>query len=598
MTDDSFLQEIQDDFLREASEILQKTEMLFLQLEKPGNHSEVFNQLKRIAHNFKGSGKAVGFDSLSSFSHHIENLLIALHNNEIEISPEAIQLLLDCSDTLKNCINELQKNKKFELNNDHFIEQIDALLNNKNQSNHKPQLSNATVPETSQKPNNALNQSPFDQTELKHNQANPEERKKTELQKNEQKPSELKQTTGLTQSIDESIRIPLKKIDAILDTFGEQIIHLSTLDHLQEDVEKNKDELVRTIFNLKKLAFEIQQSTMSLRMVNLKSLFTKLERAIRDASKATKKNVLYQLEGSDQELDKIIVDQLSDPLTHMVRNAVDHGIEDIEERLNNGKPENGNIQIKAKREGSSFIIEIIDDGKGLDSLKIRKKAIEKGLILESDNRPEKEIFELIFENGFSTKENVSEISGRGVGMNVVKEMIEAMKGTYEIESKIGLGTTFRLKLPLTLSLFNALLIHSGQSRYLIPSPQVSEIIKSDDIEIRELGNYKLIAKVRDQIIEILDLDQIISFTKKQIDLKHKMLLIVDLNSKKLGFLVDKVVSIQKIVQKPLSPEMTACPGAIGLTVLGDGSPSLIIDLKAISTEHLHSLNPSHSQVLI
>lgn len=574
MSDDTFLLEIQDDFLRESVEVLQKAEMYFLALEKPGDHSEVFAQLKRIAHNFKGSGKAVGFDALSSFSHRLENLLIALSVGEIELSPAATQLLLDSADMLAENLRQLQMDKKTILNHDLILKRIEDLLAGKIEESVS----------VDQSPNQ---EQPVLMQDLKT--ATPEPIASDHLSK-----------INISQaSKDESIRVPLKKIDDILDSFGEQIIYLSALDHYKENLDSHKDELVRTIFNLKKLAFEIQQSTLSLRMVTLKSLFSKLERAVRDASKMTSKEINCVLVGSDQELDKIIVDQLSDPLTHMVRNAVDHGIEDADFRQNQGKSKSGTICITAKREGSSFIIEIMDDGKGLDPEKIKAKAIQKGLLKEGETKSESQIFDLIFENGFSTKENVSEISGRGVGMNVVKEMILALKGSYEIESKVGVGTTFRLKLPLSLSLFNAILIQCSDSRYLIPSPQVLEIIKAHEIEVQHISADKKIAKIRDQVIELVDFSRLIGVNTSTLTTDYeKMILISESNGRTIGYMVDRVLSIQKIVQKPLSPEMLTCPGAVGVTILGDGAPALIIDLKALAVTQENKISKSQRVVNI
>jgi two-component system chemotaxis sensor kinase CheA len=313
--------------------------------------------------------------------------------------------------------------------------------------------------------------------------------------------------------VDNFIRVPLSKIDDLLNTFGEQVIYLSALDHYKDNFVKHEEEIQRTLLTLRKLAFDLQHSTMTLRMVNLKSLFSKLDRCIRDASLGIGKKVEAEFVGSHLELDKTIVDQISDPLIHIIRNAVDHGIEDNNERVQLQKNESGKVTITARREGGSFVIEIKDDGKGLDKDKILKKAQERGLVSENEILTEKEILELIFENGFSTKEQVSEFSGRGVGMNVVKEVVNSLKGTCEIESHLGKGTCFKIKLPLSLSLFNGLLIELSSQKFVVPSAQVSEIKNCEDVEIREVLPNQFVFKMRDEIIELCNLPKVLASLK-------------------------------------------------------------------------------------
>jgi two-component system chemotaxis sensor kinase CheA len=400
--DDSFLKEIKDSFLTESEELLTRFEECLLSLEKDEDHSNAYADLKRIAHNFKGSGKAVGFDSLSTFCHAIENLLVCLSSRTIDLNPKIVQLLLNCNDELKSNLIALRNDNSTVLNHSAFVLEIENTIKNED--------SNTLV-------------KPDDET--------------GEQQKFFQAPVASKNNlVHEPKKVDNFIRVPLSKIDDLLNTFGEQVIYLSALDHYKDNFVKHEEEIQRILLTLKKLAFDLQHSTMTLRMVNLKSLFSKLDRCVRDASLGIGKKVEAEFFGSHLELDKTIVDQISDPLIHIIRNAVDHGIEDDEERASKQKNESGKVTITARREGGSFVIEIKDDGKGLDKDKILKKAQERGLVRENESLSEKEILELIFENGFSTKEQVSEFSGRGVGMNVVKEVVTSLKGTCEIESTL------------------------------------------------------------------------------------------------------------------------------------------------------------------
>ncbi len=566
---DIFLKEIQESFLAEAVELLQKTEDCFLALEKPGDHTHTLAELKRMAHNFKGSGQAVGFDSISKFAHQVENLLIALSEGTAPISGIAVQLLLDCCDRLKSDVEVLRVDSAAVLNHTALFERITCLLSGSSKEDSTFSESALLQKIDAVSPQLELADEP---SELS-TRADPFETPKN-------LPS--KPSGELSQAREESIRVPMKRIDELLDAFGEQVIFLSALDHYKDDLLKHRDEIARTVFNLKKLAFDIQQSTLKLRMVNLKSLFSKLERAVRDASKVTAKEVACTLLGADQELDKIIVDQLSDPLTHMVRNAVDHGLESPEDRIALGKPSQGSVQISARREGGAFVIEVRDDGKGIEPAEIRAKAEAKGLIRRGLQLSDSEAFDLLFINGFSTKETASELSGRGVGLNVVKEMISSLKGTCEIQSQKGVGTVFKMTLPMSLSLFNGILLQIGRERYIVPSSQVSEIVDSGNVSITQLGNGKMVTQLRESVLELIDLKLTLKLSHPSQTGNRSMILVPCASMGKVGFLVDKVFGIQRIVQKTLSQEATICPGAVGVTILGDGNPALILDLKHLS----------------
>lgn len=551
---DDFLKEIQEGFLLEADDLLEQAEGLFLNLEKDDvDHRATFDHLKRIAHNFKGSGKAVGFDELSSFCHSLENLLVALSGGTIRLNPKITDLLLECNDVLRSDIRTLTADKAANLNHDDLKKKLDkALIDYANaEANAESEESNTDAIA----------------------EAQPEHKADKAAQNNQQKKS----------GNDEFIKVPLKKIDELLNTFGEQVIFLSALDFYKEDIATHKEDISRTVFNLKRIAFDLQQSTLTLRMVTLKSMFSKLERAIRDAAIMTRKRITTVIAGGDNELDKVIVDQLSDPLIHMVRNSVDHGIESSELRAQRGKPAAGSIKLNAQREGGSFVIEVEDDGAGLDPDRIYQKGIEKGLIKEGQKMTRNEIFELIFENGFSTKDSASELSGRGVGMNVVRETILSLKGSYEINSELGKGTNFRIRLPLSLSLFNGLLVMVKNERFIIPSSQVQEIVKINDVEQLEIVGGNHVIQLRNEVIELIDISQSLAKPVDAMDntnYKKNMVLISNLEKCKVGFVVSQILGIQRIVQKPLSPEMTACPGASGVTILGDGYPAIILDLRS------------------
>lgn len=557
---DDFIKNLQDGFLVEADELIDQAESLCLSIEKTKGDNSSFDQIKRVFHNFKGSSKAVGFDELANFAHNLENLLIALKNGEVSLNAKITNTLLECIDRLRSDVKSLKKDRTVKLDHTQLkAKLVTAQSGLEAKETEKPKIIN-------------------DKNSNKKSADNKDDDSKdSKNSKNTIHPDFISHKNAT----DEFIRVPLKKIDDLLNAFGEQVIYLSALDYYKEDLTKYRDDIIRSIFNLKKTAFDLQQSTLTLRMINLKSTFSKLERAIRDAAHMTGKQVQCILHGADNELDKVIVDQLSDPLIHLARNAVDHGLESPKDRKAKGKPEAGVIHLRARREGVSFVIEIEDDGGGLDPNKLAEKAIALGLIPQNHTLTKEEILNLIFQDGFSTKDVASEISGRGVGMNIVKETILHLKGSHEIFSEVNKGTLFRIKLPLTLSLFNGLLVTIGGQKFIIPSSQINEIVRVIDVKGLDIESGSRVIQMRDEIIELLDINKILGRPDDNLlkDSKKNMILIATIDRLKIGFIVSQVLGVHRTVQKPISPEMTACPGASGVTILGDGTPAIILDLR-------------------
>lgn len=595
--DDNFLKEIQDSFLNEAIDNLAQSEELFLALEKKNRDKlTTLLQIKRMLHNFKGSAKAVGFDDLSTFCHAVENLIIAVSSEDIVLDSDVIDILLHSNDILKNDLQKLLQDKTTALNYKEIeakIEStIDRLLNGTSSASTQP-TTTAASPLESVGTEEVASQNQQDEAQAAIENVNESSNVVRKLRSNSRaKVVGKKSSTVAAAPVDDSIRIPMKRLEDLFNAFGEQVIHLSSLDHLREDLVRNEEEILRSIFSLKKITFDLQQFTLNLRMVGVRGLFGKLERAIRDVAKLTNKKVDCELIGIDKELDKVIVDQISDAFIHMARNAVDHGLETPEERLQASKPETGKIYIRAFREAGNFVFEIEDDGRGLDPVKIRNKAVQSGLITADQQLSEKEIFDLLFESGFSTKEQVTEISGRGVGMNVVKETIQTLGGNYEIKSVVGKGTNFIIKLPLSLSLFNGLSVTIHDNKFIIPSGQVLEIVNSEDLQIRKTNSNNLVVQVRDQIYPLFDLRPILG-DKKAVQnneqSKKDMIILSKIDDQIFCFRIQKVLGIIRVVQKPLSPEMTTCPGAVGVSILGDGNPVLILDLRILKSELYHEI---------
>ena len=331
--------------------------------------------------------------------------------------------------------------------------------------------------------------------------------------------------------------------------------------------------------NLGTISGELQEGVMKIRMVPINQIFSRFPRVVRDLQKDLNKKINLVIEGEDTELDKSVVEDLLDPIMHCVRNSVDHGIELPSERVAAGKPETGTILLRAFNEGNMIVIEIKDDGKGIDVEKVRAKAVERGLIHPSKNINDQEAFQLIMQPGFSTAEKISNISGRGVGLDVVKTMITNLKGTISVSSTKGSGTTFTIKIPLTLAIIQGLLVRVGKEIYSIP---ISNVIESQCIrmdEINFLDNYEIM-NLRSEVISVLRLSRLFNI-KDSVQSDECYIVIVGTQEKKIGVMVDSLIGEEDVVIKPLRDQFTNSPGIAGASILGDGSVSLIIDVSQL-----------------
>ncbi|WP_319561746.1 chemotaxis protein CheA [Marispirochaeta sp.] len=331
--------------------------------------------------------------------------------------------------------------------------------------------------------------------------------------------------------------------------------------------------------NLGRLTGDLHERVLQIRMVPISQIFSRFPRLVRDISKSLNKRIQLVIEGEDTELDKSVIEDLLDPLIHCVRNSVDHGIESIDDRKAAGKEEEGHILLSAKNEGNMIVIEIHDDGKGIDVESVRSKAIERGIIHPSKNLSDIEAYNLIFEPGFSTAKSVTNISGRGVGLDVVRKQIEKLNGNVSVWSEKGMGTKFTIKLPLTLAIIQGLLVQVGEEIYAIPITSVIDSHRIKPDEIKMIDNYEVF-NVREDVISLLRLNRLFKIqTSEQRD--YQFVVIVGSGDKKMGLMVDTLIGEEDVVIKPLRDSYTNAPGIAGATILGDGTVSLIIDVSQL-----------------
>ncbi len=375
----------------------------------------------------------------------------------------------------------------------------------------------------------------------------------------------------------ETIRVNLEKISELNNLVGELVINQSVLTRLNND--SFSRELSTSISQLKKISSEIQDIAMSLRMVPVKGIFIQMQRIIRDVSRELDKEVELELVGETTEIDKTILEKLKDPLVHIIRNAVDHGVEDGEDRVALGKKSQGHVSLSARHEGSKLIIEIKDDGKGINSSIIREKAIAKGIIQAQAQLTEEQIYQLIFHPGFSTKEVVSEISGRGVGMDVVKNNIFELGGDVRVETELGNGSKFVITLPLTTAIISGVVTQVSHSNFIFPLQSIREFVSTKGISVKYLSGIGDCINLRGEIVPVYSM-------RKEFDIQEEFsgastLVVIESSDHIFAVSVDSILSQQQIVVKPVDEILQQNEAIMGSTVLGDGAPAFIIDLISL-----------------
>ncbi|WP_375185196.1 chemotaxis protein CheA [Pseudoalteromonas sp.] len=410
------------------------------------------------------------------------------------------------------------------------------------------------------------------------------------------KPAPVKATTANAEST--SIRVGIDKVDSLINMVGELVITQAMLSQLgeQEITEATIASLQEGLAQLAHNTRDLQENVMRIRMLPISFVFSRFPRLVRDISQKLDKQVELKLLGEQTELDKTVMEKLSDPMVHLVRNSLDHGLETVDKRVAAGKDPVGTVTLNAFHQGGNIVIEIMDDGQGLNTTKIREKAIKNGLISETDELSDNEINELIFLPGFSTADQVSDLSGRGVGMDVVRRNIEALSGSVEVASAPGVGSTFTIRLPLTLAILDGQLVRIAEHTYIIPLISIIESLQIDISKVSRVGKDLDVLRLRDEYIPILRLYNIFNHKGAIETLDKTLLVVVESDNQKVGLLVDDLLSQQQVVIKSLEANYKKVDGVSGATILGDGRVSLIVDISGLIK--LSGLRKPGSQELI
>ncbi|EMG83356.1 chemotaxis histidine kinase/response regulator CheAY2 [Helicobacter pylori] len=388
--------------------------------------------------------------------------------------------------------------------------------------------------------------------------------------------------------VEQTVRVDVRRLDHLMNLIGELVLGKNRLIRIYSDVEERYDgekfleELNQVVSSISAVTTDLQLAVMKTRMQPVGKVFNKFPRMVRDLSRELGKSIELIIEGEETELDKSIVEEIGDPLIHIIRNSCDHGIEPLEERRRLNKPETGKVQLSAYNEGNHIVIKISDDGKGLDPVMLKEKAIEKGVISERDaeSMSDKEAFNLIFKPGFSTAKVVSNVSGRGVGMDVVKTNIEKLNGIIEIDSEVGVGTTQKLKIPLTLAIIQALLVGVQEEYYAIPLSSVLETVRISQDEIYTVDG-KSVLRLRDEVLSLVRLSDIFKVDAILESNSDVYVVIIGLADQKIGVIVDYLIGQEEVVIKSLGYYLKNTRGIAGATVRGDGKITLIVDVGAM-----------------
>ena len=394
-----------------------------------------------------------------------------------------------------------------------------------------------------------------------------------------------------------SIRVGTDKIDTLIDLVGELVITQSMLGELGTNFDMSKiSALIAGLSELEQNTRELQESVMRIRMLPIGFVFNRLPRMVRDLSSQLGKKVDLEINGESTELDKTVMEQIGDPLTHLVRNALDHGLESIDKRTESGKSEEGHLTLNAFHQGGNIVIQVADDGRGIDPKVIFAKAVDKGLVNEETELSREQTLALIMEPGFSTAEVISDVSGRGVGMDVVKRNINNLGGSVEIASELGKGTTFTIRLPLTLAILDGQLIKVGSEIYVVPLVAIIESIPLTNANILMVAGKMPVYKLHDEYVPVVNLSQEFELSNEESENSDGLLAIVEGENRKIALRIDQLLGQQQVVIKSLETHYKSIQGVSGATILGDGRVSLILDVVGLSKRAAETLNHRREQV--
>ncbi|WP_271000772.1 chemotaxis protein CheA [Listeria seeligeri] len=608
-----------DLFIEEASEHLQALNDNLLQLEKDPANGGLVSEIFRSAHTFKGMSATMGFQQVADLTHAMENVLDEVRNNRLVVTEHLVDIIFTCTSHLETMVSDIQHGGQGAADITKTVADLEALLSPEQEESTEAtyqisikiedaailkavravmcleRLAEIGIISDTTPDREAIELEEFEQTfevVLESSQTKEEieavlldiseiekvtvKEEVEEAQIVEPIKKTAKQTTKRLEN--KTIRVQLEKIEKLMNVFEESVIERARIDEIAEKT--NNKELMEHLGRFSSISKEIQNGLLNMRMVPVDSVFNRFPKMVRTLAKELGKKIDLVIEGADTEVDKIVIDEIGDPLVHLIRNSVDHGAETMEVRRKNGKNETATINLKAFHSGNNVVIEIADDGAGINKRKVLEKAIAKNVVTraESTKMTDTEIFDLLFDSGFSTADQVSDLSGRGVGLDVVRNTILKIGGKISVESSENAGSTFRIEIPLTLSIIQSMLVATAEYRYAVPLANVAEAITIDRADIQHVHGKDLI-NYRETIIEVLDLGECFHETPLK-DTEELLLLVVKNAKRTFGLVIKDIIGQREIVLKTLGSFFSESQIAFsGATILGDGRVVLILNLE-------------------
>jgi two-component system chemotaxis sensor kinase CheA len=570
-------------FVMEALEGLESVEVSLMDMEENPDDTEGINAIFRAFHTIKGVSAFLGFMRINKLAHCSENLLDKIRSGELCIQPQIVDVILDSVDMLKQLIHGVKEGldagtgMDLALDIASLVARIEAAQDGDNEQRPIGQIMIDQGALQIEDLNQALDRqkaSPDKKVGQILVQAGKATPKQVVSALRDQKKAQVQKT-------DLQVKVDTKKLDTLVDMTGELVIAQSILRQHPHIAAARDQSLVHTLGQLSQITSTLQAMTMSLRMVPIKSTFQKMVRLVRDLARSSGKQVHLTMSGEDTEIDRNVVDELYEPMVHMIRNSMDHGLELPAERTAAGKDPSGQISLKAFHRGGNIVVEISDDGRGLNKARIIEKAKSNGLITDESKLSDDEIYNLVFQPGFSTAKQVSEISGRGVGMDVVKKAIEKLRGRVDIQTRPGKGSTFVISLPLTLAIIEGMLVRVGKDRYVIPALSIIESFRPTRQQYSTVTGQGEMILTRGKLNPLVRLDRFFNCRFDTHDPWQALVVTVEYDGKHMCLLLDELLGKEEVVIKSMGQYMQNVRGIAGGAIMGDGKVGLILDMAGI-----------------
>ena len=572
------------DFIVEGLEYINEIEVNILNLEQDPENKDYVNTIFRPFHSIKGVASFLNLEQIRDLAHNLESLLDKVRNNELSVTPPVIDVILDGADALKAMIGQVKDHMEgkagttFEIDIPTLEKRIKGVQEGKYEQT-EPKKIGAILVEEGLISENTLEEA------LEAAKTTPD-RKIGEVLIAEGKatPKQVsqalrKQTSQVVDTT--SIRVDTRKLDDLIDMVGELVINQSMI-RQSPIVQSNTDrKFFRDISQLASITSELQKTSTSLRMIPIKQTFQRMSRLVRDLSKSAGKAVNVVTVGEDTEIDRNMVEEIYNPLVHLIRNAVDHGIEPPEERIKAGKKETGTIQLKAYHKGGNIMIEISDDGKGLNKEKILNKALTNGIIDSATGLSDQDIYRFILLPGLSTAEKVTDVSGRGVGMDVVKQAVDKLRGKIEINSHYGMGTTFVTSFPLTMAIIDGMIVRVGHEKYIVPTAAIRKLLRPNKEYYNTVIGRGEVINVMGNLLPLIRLHNLFEIEPDCRNPWEATVVVVDGENGSKCLLVDEIIGQEEVVIKGLSDSLRHVKGVSGGAILGDGNIGLILDPEGL-----------------